>query len=314
MQNKLNPHKRKGIILAGGLGSRLYPITLAVSKQLLPVYDKPMIYYPLTVMMLAGITDILIITTPRDIEQFKNLLGDGSQWGIKFTYIVQTEPKGLADAFILGEEFINGHSVSLVLGDNIFFSHNLREKVVKANADLYGATVFAYPVENPQDYGVVTFDDNGIAVSIEEKPEKPRSNYAVTGLYFYDDRVVEFAKKVKPSWRGELEISTINQFYLDESALHVVHMGRGSTWLDSGTHDSILAASQYIETIEKRQGLKIACPEEVAYRYGHIDKSQLARLAAQNPKTTYGRYLQKLVNEDLPYFERKFAEEINPQV
>jgi glucose-1-phosphate thymidylyltransferase len=288
----------KGIVLAGGSGTRLYPLTRAVSKQLLPVYDKPMIYYPLTTLMLAGIRDILVISTPEDLSRFEDLLGDGSKWGVDFSYAVQPRPEGLAQAFVIAREFVGSESVSLVLGDNIFFGHGFSKLLERSAGRQRGATVFGYYVRDPGRYGVVEFDGNGTVLNIEEKPERPRSHYAVTGLYFYDNQVLDIAANLEPSARGEYEITDINLEYLDRGQLRVEPLGRGAAWLDAGTHESLQQASNFIETIEQRQGLKIGCPEEISYRKGYIDAERLERLAHQMRKNDYGRYLLELLKSE----------------
>ena len=287
---------KKGIILAGGAGSRLHPLTLSVSKQLMPVYDKPMIYYPLSILMLAGIRDILVITTPEDQDAFSRLLGDGSQWGLKLTYAVQPDPGGLAQAFLIGEDFVAGDPVALVLGDNIFYGHGLPEQLRAAAQQDSGATVFAYHVDHPERYGVVQFDADKKAIGIEEKPSEPKSNYAVTGLYFYDSQVTELAKGLKPSARGELEITDLNRAYLEKGELHVELMGRGVAWLDTGTHESLMEAANFIEVIQRRQGLKISCPEEIAYKLGYIDAAEVKAIATGLKQNEYGQYLLKMLD------------------
>lgn len=287
----------KGIILAGGSGTRLYPITKAISKQINPIYDKPMIYYPLSILMLAGIREILVISTPRDLPLFKELLGSGEDFGVRFEYEIQEQPNGLAEAFIIGEKFIDNDSCALVLGDNIFYGHGLTGMLKEAEARKEGATIFGYYVTNPQDFGVVEFDEDGKVISLEEKPQNPKSNYAVPGLYFYDNKVVEKAKRVKPSKRGELEITSINEMYLQEEKLHIINFGRGMAWLDTGTHDALLEAANFVKTIQSRQGVMVACLEEIAYRNGWISKEKVLELAKPLMKSKYGEYLVKMIGE-----------------
>ena len=299
--------KRKGIILAGGSGTRLFPVTQVISKQLLPVFDKPMIYYPLSTLMLADIREILIISTPRDTQQFVELLGDGSKWGLKFCYAVQPSPDGLAQALIIAEKFLQNSPSALVLGDNIFYGHSFMDLLNLSNTRVEGATIFAYHVHDPERYGVVEFDQSGRVVSLEEKPEDPRSNYAVTGLYFYDDNAVQFAKQIKPSQRGELEITDLNRMYLEKETLFVEVMGRGYAWLDTGTHESLLNANQFVQTIEARQGLKIACPEEIAFRRRWINEDQLEKLAETMFNNNYGQYLIQVLEKDVFYYDDKMV-------
>ena len=299
--------KRKGIILAGGSGTRLFPVTQVISKQLLPVFDKPMIYYPLSTLMLADIREILIISTPRDIPQFEKLLGDGSKWGLKFCYAVQPSPDGLAQALIIAEKFLQNSPSALILGDNIFYGHSFMDLLNLSNTRVEGATIFAYHVHDPERYGVVEFDQSGRVVSLEEKPEDPRSNYAVTGLYFYDDNAVQFAKQIKPSQRGELEITDLNRMYLEKETLFVEVMGRGYAWLDTGTHESLLNANQFVQTIEARQGLKIACPEEIAFRRRWINEDQLEKLAETMFNNNYGQYLIQVLEKDVFYYDNKMV-------